>query len=272
MAAIDAVRLERMSRLYQSLNAAIAVESRQLDELTPAEVALETQWQRDLQPVLADLYWYPLRNGIQAAPEDEDELRRWLRQRLVETAATAALLALLNRYMVRSFNIGGGLALQLLGLAGAFNLTDREILAELEDHAEELVTPGTDLSLVDTTEDHLVTGILAARESEDNTVIVLAGMIAAWALWRSMRIAATEQSRGTAWGLQRTYSKNGVMLMDFMTRADDRVCPQCRPLHGRRMPVNNIPADLVIPVHVECRCYYLGATAGWTPPPAIWRG
>ena len=259
-------------RYRYAINHLLALESRQLEELTPEEVRLEEQWQHDLQPVLADLYWYPLRNGIDEAPEGESELRRWLTQRLGEAAAVAALLALLNRYMVRSFNIGGALALQLMGLAGGFNLTDPAIRSELAAHAEGLVTVGTRLSLIDTTIDDLVVGIPQARESEDNTIILLAALIGGWALLRSVRIAATEQARGTGWGMQRTYGRNGVAQMTFMTRADDRVCGLCGPNHGVVVPVNRVPADMQIPLHPSCRCYWLAVTAGWTPPETTWRG
>jgi len=49
-------------------------------------------------------------------------------------------------------------------------------------------------------------------------------------------------------------------------------CRICAPLHGRRMPVNNIPADLMIPQHTNCRCSYLPDLTNWAPPATIWTG
>lgn len=264
--------LPGLVRYRHAINAVLAIESRQLDELTPEEVALESQWQRSLEPVLSDLYWHPLRSGLEQAPENAADLRRWLQERLSDTAATAALLALMNRYLVQSFNLGGALALQMLGLSAGFNLTDTDILDEIETHAEELATVGTNLSLVDTTVDDLVGFIPLAREDAGNTILILSALIAGRALLRSSRIAATEQARGTGWGMHRTYGRNGVAQMQFMTRADDRVCELCGPRHGVVVRVNSIPADMVIPLHVECRCYWLAVMQGWTPPATVWRG
>lgn len=53
--------------------------TRALNEVTPEELALEAQWQAELEPVLRDLYWWPLRNGLEGLPTDEAELEDRLR-------------------------------------------------------------------------------------------------------------------------------------------------------------------------------------------------
>lgn len=45
-----------------------------------AKATLDAEWQAELQPVIEDLYWHPLRNGIDATPDDEGELRAWLEE------------------------------------------------------------------------------------------------------------------------------------------------------------------------------------------------
>lgn len=261
--------LTRMRRAYDGL---LAVNARSLDELTPAEVALEAQWTQELEPVLSDLYWYPLRNGLNEAPEKERELRRWIREALSAGIAIAALLALLKRYQLRAVNIGGKIGLDELNLTGDFRLMNPTYLAKLDDHADMLTTAGSDMSLIDTTSNHLTAGIQTARDSSDNTLTVLGTMIAGWAAYRSVSIAITEQSRQIANGLNWTYGENEVTQQVFRTRGDDRVCPQCGGLEGRVMSVSNIPAELQVPIHTKCRCGYTPVLSGWARPASIWRG
>lgn len=258
--------------MRQAVNGLIAIETRQLEELTPAEVALERQWQQALEPALRDLYWHPLRNGINEAPEGEAELRRWLREKYRDALTVAVLAVLLNRFLIRGFSLGGQLGLGVLGVGGTFQLANRGILDEIEAHTEELTTLDRPLSLIDTTVDNLVAGIPKAREDEDNTLLVLAALIGGWSLLRSVRIAATEQSRMTARGLGQVYGRNGIAQMEFQTRADDRVCEICAPHHGKIVPVNNVPAEMSIPLHTNCRCVWVAVTQGWQPPANVWRG
>lgn len=264
--------LVRLRRAYTGL---LSIATRQLEELTPAEVELDGQWQTALEPALSDLYWWPLRNGLDDAPTGERELRRWLKQKYANeddnNAAIAALLALLLLYQRRGVNIGGRVGLDLIGVGGSFNLTNSTYLERLEATARSLTRQGTDLSLIDTTVEHLVQGIPAARESEANTLLTLGGMIAGWVAVRSVTIAATEGARVFARGLNWVYGRNDVAEQIFRTRAGACV-RYCQPLEGRRMPVNNIPAELTLPRHVSCRCFYEPVTAGWQRPATIWRG
>jgi hypothetical protein len=257
------VGLYRMRRAYDAL---LSIR----EQVTPAEVALSDQWSADLEPVLRDLYWWPLRNGIDQAPEDEDELREFLERAFTDAAIVAALLALLLRYQERSVNLGGNMGLSMLDLPGTFRLTDADYLMLLNDHATMLTTPRTEMSLIDTTINHLVAGVPKARRGDGSTSVLLGGMIGAWVALRSPLIAITEETRFVGNGLNWTFVQNEVRFQDFITR--EGACKLCSPLHGRRMPVNNIPADLRLPVHQKCRCYYVAVTAGWTPPATIWTG
>jgi SPP1 gp7 family putative phage head morphogenesis protein len=257
--------LLRMQRAYDALLS-------ERERVTPAEIALSNQWQAELEPVLRDLYWYPLRNGIDQAPEDADELRSWLRERYDDATAVAVLLLLLQRYQVRSVNLGGTMALDMLGIDATFRLTNSEYLALLDEHATMLTTVGSDMSLIDTTIDDLARGIPAARKSDDNTLLAVGAMIAGWSLARGAAIAVTELTRMAGNGLNWAFGGNGVQWQTFVTREDRAVCKICAPLHGRRMPVNNIPADLMIPQHTNCRCSYLPDLTNWTQPATIWTG
>lgn len=272
MATIDAQLAAGLTRMGSALDRLLAIETRQLDTLTPAEIRLESQFGEALTPVLDDLYWYPLRNGISEAPTDERRLRRWLREQLSTAAAIAALLALLRRYLLRGANVGGQMGLDLLGLTGDFLLVNPDYIAKLDARADDLTTYGSGLSLIDTTVDDLARGIPQAREDDDNTLTVLAALIAGWVLTRSNRIAVNESSWSVTRALNWLYAENGVNTMVFRTREDDRVCPVCESRNGTIIPVDNVPPDLVIPIHVGCRCVYIARTQGWVRPSTIWRG
>jgi len=267
----DAAFAAGLTRLHSALSALLAVEVRQLDELTPEEIALETQWIAELDPVLTDLYWWPLRNGVQEAPEDEDSLKEWLLAAFL-LGGTSTLRNLLSRNQRRGANIGGRVGLELMGIGGGFSLQNRDYLDIIDAHAAQLTTPGGDMSLIDTTINHLTVGIPLARANEGNTVQMLQRMIAGWVAVRAVNITVTELSRSFARGLNWVYRRNNVAQQIFQTRQDDRVCRLCLPLHGRIMPVNNIPLELLVPIHAGCRCGYVPYTEGWSQPEQIWRG
>lgn len=266
---IDTALYRSLTRLHDAYSGLLA--TRSISEVTPAELALETQWRQDLEPVLRDLYWHPLRNGLDGLPTDEAELQQHLRHDYDRDVVLAALLALLLRYQVRGVNVGGNIGLDLLGVGGHFTLTNRAYLAQLNDHAEMLTSVDGDMSLVNTTIDHLTQAIPAARAG-DNPLITLGNLIAGWSLYRSGVIAITELTRMVGNGLSWTFDRNGVEEQEFVTREDAAVCRRCAPLHGRRMPVNNIPSDLLLPIHTGCRCVYRPVTQGWQMPVNIWRG
>lgn len=127
-----------------------------------------------------------------------------------------------------------------------------------------------DMSLVDTTISHLTQAIPAAQG--DSPLTALGNLIAGWSLYRSGTIAVTELTRMVGNGLSWTFGRNAVEEQEFVTREDSAVCSRCSVLHGRRMPVNNIPPDLLLPIHTGCRCAYRPVTDGWQQPANIWRG
>lgn len=265
---IDTRLYTGLAKMQRALDGLLQVRA----QVTPAEIELSDAWQAALDPVMRDLYWYPLRNGINEAPDDVDELRAWLRERYDDATAVAILLLLLQRYQVRGANVGGQMALDDLGISGTFNLTNAEYRQLLDDHAAMLTTTGTDMSLIDTTIDDLSRGIPAARESEDNTLLVLGGLITGRSLARSAAIAVTETARSVATTFTWTLLQNEVLYQEFITREDRRVCPRCGALHGVRMPVAAVPTEWRIPIHTKCRCIYRPVLFGWTLPAVPWLG
>ena len=246
------------------------------EQVTEAEIALSDQWQAELQPVLRDLYWWPFRNGFATAPDTAGKLRSWLENQYENDNAVRPLRESLQRYQVRAANLGGQMALDDLSISGTFRLTNADYLAALDDHAAMLASQNTELSLIDTTIDDLVGGIIKAdrtlRSLADGVFDVVGSLIADWTTFRAGLIAVTETARLVAGSINQTLYQNDVLYQLFVTREDRNVCKLCGRLHGERMPVRNIPPHLRIPVHGRCRCRYRAELLGWTLPDAAWRG
>lgn len=260
--------LRQMRRAYDAL---LSVR----EQVTPEEIALSDQWEADLAPVLRDLYWHPFRNGFSQVPDTAGKLRRWLTAQYTEEA-TRPLRQLMQRYQVKAANLGGNIALEQMGIDGSFGLTNADYLAALTDHAVMMTSQGTEMSLIDTTIDDLVDGILKANQQlralVDGVFRIVSSLITGWTAVRSALIAITETTRQVANGLIWTFTENGIRWQEFVTREDRRVCQRCQPLHGQRMRVDAIPSELRLPVHGACRCSYRAVLTDWAPPPLIWTG
>lgn len=272
---LDGQLLNNLARMDFAYAAIQDAQIRRLEQVTAAEQALDLSFMVALDPVLVDLYWWPLRNGLDGLPENEAELRQYIEERYHDDdLAVIALLLLLIRFQRQAVNIGGHEGLKMLGLTGAnadFFLSNPILLEQLDEQAKSLATVDGEMSLIRTTVDHLVIDIPAARASEANTLIALGGMIAAHVIRRSSLIAVTERSRSFAQGLNWAYLHNGVAQQMFNTRGHG--CPKiCTPLDGSVMPVNDIPWGLRIPKHGGCDCVYSPVTDGWIAPESVWRG
>jgi len=272
----DAALHDHLSRLHGTLSGLIAIEARAITMPKPSKMPLAVAMTDDLVPVLEDLYWFPFRNGIGEAPEDEEELKPWLQRQLEKAVAVAALLALLLRFHKRAVNYGGTIALELLELAGKFSLTNSEYLGLIDERATMLATPsagsGTgDMSLIDTTVNNLAIAIPEARKSNDGVLAALGAYIAYRALTRSAAIATFEVPWGFAQGMGWTYQKNGVKRLMYDVNGEG--CPLiCAPLNGRTMDADNIPAELSLPRHSNCDCVHSPVLTGWTAPATVWKG
>jgi hypothetical protein len=224
-----------------------------------------------LTPALKDVYWYPIRNGVNEVPTGEDDLRSWLHRQLRNPVTWAVILALLMRYYRRSANYGGEIALRRLGIDGVFNLTNAESLAMLDERATMLTTPDSDINLIDTTVSDLVTAIPAARAAGDSVLTAIGAYIAGRALTRAVGIATYESPWAFNQGMGMTYRNNGIIEM--MYDVNGVGCPEiCAPLHGETFPANAVPGRLSLPQHSGCDCIHSPVTEGWHQPDMIWLG
>lgn len=260
--------LARMSRAFDGL---IAIQERAIVMPLPSKMPLAVDMSSALQPVLADLYWHPLRNGLDAAPQAEAELRTWLKHQFSMVTAVAALLALLLLFHKRAVNVGGSIALELLKLSGTFNLTNAEYIKLIEARGAMLTTAGSEMSLIDTTVNDLSSAIPQARNATGDTLTLLGAYIAGRALTRSVGIGSYEVPWGFNRGLNWTYKENGVARL--MYDVNGIGCEEiCEPLDGITFPIDDMPSGLGIPQHPGCDCIYSPADDGWIAPDDIWRG
>lgn len=242
-------------RLRQSLGSLVSTRQTPHEKLATLRAELDERWQAEMLPVIEDLYWYPFRNGIAEAPEDEDELRTWLEEQYDDALIVAILLMLLMRYQREAYNLGGQIGLDFLGIDETFILTNEEIITELNEFAEMLVTQGTEFSLIDTTIDDLVRELPKARESESSALMALATYIAARAVQRNEMIERSERPRQVANALHQLYRRNGVQFMMYDVMGVG--CPRiCAPWHGQVFRMGT--ASVRIPQHPHCDC-------GWSP-------
>lgn len=256
-----------LHEMHRGMSALTSTRSTVHDELAASKALLDEEWQRELKPVMEDLYWYPFRNGISEAPESEEDLRSWLEDKYDEAAIIAILLMLLQRYSYRAYNLGGQTGLAFLGVDGIFRLENADILAEIEQFNLDLVSQGTEFSLIDTTIDDLTTQVQEARRNESGALLALAAYIALRSTQRTESIERTERPRWVGRALSDVYQRNGVHYM--MYDVNGVGCPRvCAPWHGRVVPVGT--SGGVIPQHPRCDCVwspvlYDGQSVGYPP-------
>lgn len=239
------------------------------EKLATAKAQLDEEWQADLLPVMQDLYWHPFRNGIDEAPEDVDDLRSWLERRYDDAAVIAILLLLLQRYSRRAYSLGGQIGLDFLGIDATFNLSDADIVAQIDAFAEALTERGTEYSLINTTINDLITALPKARIAATSTALALSAYIATRTTQRTEAIERTERPRWVAAALDETFARNGVTHL--MYDVNGIGCPRyCAPLHGAVWPIGRMPAMYRLPQHPWCDCIYSpvlvdGGTVGYPP-------
>jgi hypothetical protein len=268
--------IPNLHRLHDALTAALPLAgARQLaDGPTTAELALEARFTAALQPALDDLYRYPLRGGIDSIPTiSEAALAAWLLDRYDDATATAVLRFVLNQNTRRGVNIGGQIALEQLGLPGAFDLQDEAYLDLVSDYAAGLTAVDADISLTRTTANELARAIAQGR-LDGLTGAALSAYVGAYIIGRvpgrSAVIAATETVTSTRAGLGWTYANNGVAYQILRNHAG--ACPLCQAENGERFTIAGGFVVGPIPLHTGCRCFYEPDMSAWTAPEEVWTG
>lgn len=258
--------------------------NREVPADTPPENALEAEMRRALIPLLNDMYLFGV-NGLRPQNADDDE------------EAIIALLLLLffnNRgvlnpfeetlysYILGGVNLGGQTALGDLNLPGLFNLSNDDVKRFLRDHAQGLLDPYGDISLVRTTANDIAWQVVKWRRDNPDAdpsllLPVLLNYFDTRVGQRADAISEYEMVQAIQVGGIMTYWRNGVTQVEFMTQRDNRVdfgdpSGPCAQLDGQIFYADSIPSYAQIPIHHKCRCRYYPVTAGWFAPDVAWTG
>lgn len=104
----------------------------------------------------------------------------------------------------------------------------------------------------------LATGMING-DSPHSMARKMVQQISGISLRRARMIARTEltsaHASGTLDGLEMQGVRRVTAQVEFQTVGDDRVCPKCKHLEGKRFTIDQ--ARGVIPAHVNCRCSWL---------------
>lgn len=248
------------------------------DSPTPAERRLEAAFGREAAETLADLYRLPLRRlWSEAQSADVDAAFRWLLRFYGAQGDTLdAFRDVIDYWLQIAFNIGGQYGLGELGSAATFELTNREIIGRIRDHAADLASPTGAISLIRTTANDIARRFVQLRDAEglapEQIMLRLLDYGAERAATRAPVIAETESVRLSRQGANETYRNNGVVQIVHETQEDEMVCEQCAPLNGNVYDLDAIPPDEDIPVHSRCRCFHRPLLRDWEPPAELWTG
>lgn len=223
-----------------------------IDDVSAEEMRLQTEFYISLYPVLQGIYealW-----DIKAKSANRSEYEKVATERYQR--ARRFLAAVISLYITTAVELAGSMGLQHLGTPGPFRLQSGDVKQQIARRVDQLTTVGTPISILDTAIDRvwMATGIVG-----------LAGLSA----------SVTSQHEigwGFSHGLDWMWFYSGLEYSIFKTRGDDKVCYQCFPLEGRRFETGNVPPDLVVPVHVICRCIHLPEMFAWTIVPDPWHG
>ena len=134
---------------------------------------------------------------------------------------------------------------------------DAETGAQVSSWARETANARAD-QLTETTRQNVTTAqqnYVAGMSEDDLTALLAAG----FGPRRPDAIAVTETTASMSRGVSIYQALIAAFTVNSMrvwnTRLDERVCPICGPLHGKRFPVWGEQFPLGPPAHPFCRCY-----------------
>jgi SPP1 gp7 family putative phage head morphogenesis protein len=164
-----------------------------------------------------------------------------------------------------------------MGFAVSWDLMNEDVLSYTHQYAFDLIDPNGDMSIVAHTRQQVreafvdwQLGKLGDRGFPD----LVRTLEPTFGHMRANRIAATEATRLFAEGNLAAWRQGGVVTHKvWQTAMDDWVCPRCRPLHGKEVPMGQRFRDEVggvdvdgPPLHVSCRCFLSGVVRGQEQP------
>lgn len=242
-----------------------------------AELALEAEFAEALEDGVEYTYRYPLRNGVDSIPEDDDDVLPWLLLALAAPTAVRGLRATLRTYLRQAADVGGAVALSEMGSGENFHLRNSALIATINRWADSLVATGSDVSLTNTTAHDLAVQIVngrAAGLTSGELGTALDNYIDHRAAIRSANIAANETVRYTRIGSAWAYGRNGVKrVIHRLGESETGPCEICEPLAGQSFEIiGGVVIGSDIPLHNNCVCYHEPDLDDWELPADVWTG
>ncbi len=144
----------------------------------------------------------------------------------------------------------------------AFTLIDRDALDFLANYTV-VLAGDVQRELADGIKRTLLTAVTTGKGTADivrdlgsvikdpNAFRRAGGKLFQRAQYRMELIARTEVMRAFNQGRMKMHHEIGVQRLEWLASGDERVCPECGPLHERVFDIDQIPP---IPYHPQCRC------------------
>lgn len=160
----------------------------------------------------------------------------------------------LNRAMLDSADLGVSVGIDQLERVGfGFDYTLAHISARdwAVAHTDEILR-----SLADVTQRGVGQAIARWAENGEPLSALVADIEPFFGRRRAKVIASTEVTRAYYEGTVASYRQSGVIQkLEWRTARDERVCPQCGPLHGSQTDLGGTFNGVTPPYHPRCRCW-----------------
>lgn len=201
---------------------------------------------------------------------DAADVGRWARQDLEAALARQPtedeLYDVLRRALIESVDLGVSVSVQQLenvGFGFDWTLANERARRWANRHTGELIR-----GINDTTRRQVRQSVVQWIENGEPLDALIDEFAPIFGRQRAELIASTEVTQAFAQGQREGFRESGVVqVMEFRTAVDERVCPQCGPLHGTQQPLRGnfsrlLPDELIPrstpdipPIHPRCRCW-----------------
>jgi len=187
-----------------------------------------------------------LRAGFDEMVESYYVSQQW---RITEGMAQRLKAALYD-----SVSLGVNVSLDLLeqvGISFDYTMVLDEALEWARNYSYELITG------IESTGRDVVARAVARFIEAGKPLEELAGELASiYSGPRAAMIASTETTRAFYEGQVASFRGSGaIKKMEWRTARDERVCPTCGPLHGKRTAMGGTFDGITPPAHPRCRCW-----------------
>lgn len=171
------------------------------------------------------------------------------------TATSGPVRDALVKGLARGASIGVGVAfdqMQTIGMGFDWTLAHTEASKWASQYSFDLVR-----GINSTTQAQLQTAIEEWFRNPDSLGALRKQLTPTFGARRAQLIAQTETTRAAFEGSVLGYEESKVVAeVEWVTVNDERVCPTCGPLNGKRAPLRGtFEGGASVPAHPGCRCF-----------------